>query len=78
MGSCKFVVDHWVQKKGEAIRMKVVGATETYEKAGDKLTGCIYQCQLPNGTHLTFSEEELDHWDDTPTTEVFVDNNINS
>ena len=73
MGSCKFIVDHWVQKKGKTVKMKVVGATESNTKAGDKMNGCIYQCQLSDGSIVMCMEEELEHWDDTPTTEVFVD-----
>jgi hypothetical protein len=73
MGSCKFIVDHWVQRKGETAKMKIVGVTESHEKDGNRIKGCVYQCQLSNGTILMCAEEELDHWDDTPTTEVFVD-----
>jgi hypothetical protein len=73
MGSCKFIVDHWVQKKGEAVRMKVVGVTESNAKDEDKRKGCVYQCQLSDGSIVMCTEGELDHWDDTPTTEVFVD-----
>lgn len=78
MGSCKFIVDHWVQKKGETTKMKVVGVAESDEKEGDKKKGCMYQCQLPDGTIVLCAEDALDHWDDTPTTEVFVDTNIKS
>jgi hypothetical protein len=73
MGSCKFIVDHCVQRKNEAIKMKIVGASESASKDGEKPKGCVYQCQLSNGTIVMCAEEELDHWDDTPTTEVFID-----
>ena len=76
MGSCKFIVNHWVQKKGLAIKMKVVGVTESVAKEGENIKSCVYQCQLSDGSMVMYTEEELDHWDDTPTTEVFVDTNI--